>query len=88
MFLAHPKTHSDVPISMVCPAGNMMSWFFGIYLVAREFAPNEKFEDILLAKIINGMLIFMGIAMSAMNLNVLLYLSPIFLIEMIRIICF
>lgn len=86
VFLAHPKTHSDVPVSMVCPAGNTMSWLFGFYLIAREFAPNEKFEDILLAKFLNVAVMIMGMAMSVMNLNVTLYLSPIFVIEILRMI--
>jgi len=88
VFLAHPKTHSDVPISMVCPAGKMMGWVFGIYLVVREFAPNEKLEDIILAKFLNVAVLFMGIAMSVMNLNVTLYLIPIFFIELLRMILF
>ena len=85
-FLAHPKTHSEVPVSMVCPAGNTMSWLFGFYLIAREFAPDEKLEDILAAKTFNFMVMFMGMAMSAMNLNVTLYLMPIFAIELLRMI--
>jgi hypothetical protein len=84
-FLAHPKTHSDIPISMVCPAGNTISLLFGTYLIAREFVPCESDLDIIGMKILNGMTIFMGMGMSAMNLNVLLYLSPIFFIEIIRL---
>jgi len=84
-FLAHPKTHSDFPVSMVCPGGKLMSWVFGLYLVVREFAPNEKLEDILAVKFINIAVMFMGMAMSVMNLNVTLYLFPIFTIELLRI---
>ena len=87
-FLTHPKTHSDVPISMVCPAGNTMSILFGTYLIAREFVPCNRIIDIVEMKLLNGITIFMGIAMSTMNLNVLLYLSPIFMIESIRLITF
>lgn len=84
-FLAHPKTHSDIPISMVCPAGSIMSLLFGTYLIAREFVPCESNVDIIGMKILNCITIFMGMAMSVMNLNVLLYLSPIFIIELIRL---
>jgi hypothetical protein len=84
-FLAHPKTHSDIPISMVCPAGNTMSWLFATYLIGREYAPQNKLEEIMILKVLNIGVMLFGLLMSLMNLNVILYLSPIFAIELIRL---
>lgn len=84
-FLSHPITHSDIPISMVCPAGKLLSLLFGTFLIAREFILCKSDKDIIEMKMLNYIVIYFGISMSAVNLNVLLYLSPIFAIEIIRI---
>ncbi len=85
VFLAHPRTHSDVPISMVCPAGNLMGWIFGTYLIAREFLEKTSPEEILAYKVANAGIMVFGLAMSSINYNVLLYLSPVFAIELVRL---
>ncbi len=85
VFLAHPRVHSEVPVSMVCPAGNLMSLIFGTYLIVREFAEKTRPEEIIAFKVANTGIMVFGLAMASMNLNVLLYLSPIFLIELLRL---
>lgn len=85
VFLAHPRTHSDVPVSMVCPAGNLMSWIFGTYLIAREFLEKTCPEEIIAYKAVNAGIMVFGLAMSSINFNVLLYLSPVFAIELVRL---
>lgn len=82
----HPETNSPVPISMVCPAGRSLSMPFGFFLIAREFFPNKKLEDVLLKKLINFVVLTMSASMSTMNLNVLLYLIPVFAIELVKLI--
>jgi len=84
IFLAHPRAHSDIPISMVCPAGHALGWLFGFYLIGREFLPQGKSENILVFGFLNMVILFFGMSLSFMNLNVLLYLSPIFAIELVR----
>ncbi len=86
-FLAHPRTHSDTPISMVCPAGNMLSLVFASYLIGREYFPCTSQEEIMALKFINITVMIFGLAMSSMNLNVVFYLSPVFALEIIRL-CF
>ena len=98
-FLAHPQTHSEVPISMICPAGNTMGYFFGAFIVIKELAlyinnlsmsnnntlSTEKLMFKYELKAITFPILFMGIAMSMMNLNALLYLTPVFIIETIKL---
>ncbi len=86
VFLAHPRTHSDIPVSMVCPAGNLMSWIFGTYLIVREFAEKTRPEEIVAYKLTNAGIMVFGLAMSSINYNVLLYLSPVFAIELVRLV--
>jgi|LauGreDrversion4_2_1035121.scaffolds.fasta_scaffold09741_7 hypothetical protein len=86
VFLAHPRTHSDVPVSMVCPAGKLMSWIFGTFLIAREFLEKTRPEEILAYKLANAGIMMFVLAMSSINFNVLLYLSPVFVIELVRLV--
>ena len=82
VFLKHPVLHSDVPISMICPAGNLLSIIFAIYLIGREFLPHNELN---ILQNINFVVIIMSVLMSLINLNAFLYLIPIFIIEIIRL---
>jgi hypothetical protein len=90
-FLAHPVTHSDVPISMVCPAGNFLSYIFAAYLIGREFILNNvdksnfEINIVLLYKLFNLCILVISMNISIINTNVFLYLMPIFIIEFVRL---
>lgn len=86
-WLEHPETHSEEPISMVCPAGNILSLVFGGYLLLREFFVYEYYLYIIGMKLLNLIVLIMSIFLSLMNFNVTIYLTPIFLIEFIRLFC-
>ena len=63
----------EEPINMVCPFGHFISWFIGLFLIIRNYYPKiNKYNNIVL------ILLFIG---SWMNINVLVYLIPIFIIE-------
>ena len=63
----------EEPINMVCPFGHFISWFIGLFLIIRNYHPKiNKYNNIVL------ILLFVG---SWMNINVLVYLIPIFIIE-------
>ncbi len=93
-LLAHPSTNSEVAINMICPAGNVLGWLFGFLLFFKDLAfynsynltIDEKIAQQLAIKIFMIPILFIGILMSTINLNALLYLSPIFIIETIKII--
>ena len=67
-------------INMVCPFGHFISWFIGLFLIIRNYYPKiNKYNNIVL------ILLFIG---SWMNINVLVYLIPIFIIEIYLYITF
>ena len=72
-FINHPIIKSEIPISYVCPLGNWAGWFFGIFFILRNYFPILQKINIYLI-----ILLFIG---SFMNINVLCYLIPIFIIE-------
>ena len=67
-------------INMVCPFGHFISWFIGLFFIIRNYYPKiNKYNNIVL------ILLFIG---SWMNINVLVYLIPIFIIEIYLYITF
>ena len=72
-IFSHPTYQSDIPICYVCPLGNFAGWFFGLFFILRNYFPSlYKINKYLI------ILLFLG---SFMNLNVLIYLIPIFIVE-------
>ena len=70
--LTHPIQPSTTPTSKVCPKGNKVSWIFAAYLLLR----NLDFRKTLNYAVLAG-----GVAMSLLNLNVFVYLIPVFITE-------
>ena len=70
--------HSYQPSKHVCVLGKILGWIAVLWFVARNFVPitNKK-----LRKINLGILIAAIILSFIMNLNVFIYLIPIFIIE-------
>jgi len=61
------------PINMVCPLGNLVSWLLAIFFILRNYIPAlKKWNKPII------ILLFIG---SWMNINVLVYLLPIFICE-------
>jgi len=77
-FIKHyhsPNTYKieGAPINMVCPLGNLVSWLLAIFFILRNYIPAlKKWNKPII------ILLFIG---SWMNINVLVYLLPIFICE-------
>ena len=73
-YFNHQITKIDEPMNLVCPFGNLISWFIGAFFILRNYS---KFINKYNKYII--ILIFIG---SLMNFNVVVYLLPVFIIEL------
>jgi len=79
-YLRHPIGVSAKPHTNICQFGHDISWLIAAALIIRSVMINTKCykkEMIMLTKI--GMLLLL--VGSLVNLNCVLYLSPIFIIE-------
>lgn len=73
--LNHSMTKTIYPISHICPFGHFISWVIAIYFITRCFSQKiKKYNNLVI------LIIFMG---SFSNINALIYLIPIFIIELI-----
>ena len=80
-FIEHHTTiQLEEPINMVCPLGHFISWLVGLFIILRNYIPKLKEYNITVF-----ILLFIG---SFMNVNVLIYLLPIFIIEFYLHFCF
>lgn len=62
------------PINMVCPLGNLVSWLLSIFFILRNYIPFlKKWNKPIIVSLFIG---------SWMNINVLVYLLPVFICEM------
>lgn len=76
-YFQHPIYYSDEPINHVCPFGHQMALIITIFLIMRVcFYKNKNMKYINYFVLL---LIFIG---SFMNLNVVVYLIPFFLLEL------
>ena len=78
-FIKHyhsPNTYKieGAPINMVCPLGNLVAWLMAGFFILRNYIPFLK-------KMNKPVIILLFIG-SWMNINVLVYLLPIFICEM------
>ena len=74
-WFKHPTGESHVPMSKICGFGNNVAWIFAAYLLGRNaFKENRTVNNIVLAT---------GFFMSLLNANVFVYLSPVFLFELL-----
>jgi len=84
-LLYHPINKLTTPINPVCKLGNILSWFFGGYLIIRGYLLDyyPKYKKIL--NRIHILIILFSFILSLLNFNVTIYLLPIFLIEVFNI---
>lgn len=78
-LLYHPIKKSDIPISPICPLGNIAAWFYAFIFIVRNCFINTNFEKTVFT--INKYLIILLFIGSFLNFNVVIYLFPIFIIE-------
>ena len=71
--LNHQIYKLEEPVNMVCPFGHFISWFIALFFILRNYIP--------CLKKINRFVIILLFIGSWMNINVLIYLLPIFIIE-------
>jgi hypothetical protein len=79
-YLVHPIGKHDYPKSNICKFGHDMSWFVGLYLIIKGYLFSIRYN---IKKIIslNKLVIFTIFLFSLLNLNAVVYLLPIFIIE-------
>ena len=79
-LLYHPIGKSDSPTSKVCKLGNILSWWLAAFIVIRGvLLYNNKYSKIL--RKISLLLLILAVMLSMLNLNVVIYLIPHFIIE-------
>ena len=79
-LLYHPIGTSDNPTSKVCKLGNFLSCFLaGFILIRGILIYYKKYNSAL--KNISLVILILAVMLSMMNLNVVLYLLPHFIIE-------
>jgi hypothetical protein len=79
-LLYHPIGTSDTPTSKVCKLGNLLSWYLAAFILIRGILIYYKKIKISL-KNISLIILIIGVMLSMLNLNVVLYLIPHFIIE-------
>lgn len=73
-YLNHQITQINEPMNLVCPFGHLMSWFIAAFFILRNYSDVlNKYNKCIV------ILIFIG---SLMNFNVVVYLLPIFILEL------
>ena len=81
-LLYHPIGKSDIPSSKVCKLGNMLSWYLALFILIRGILIyNNQYSLIL--KRLSLLILIIGVTMSMLNLNVVIYLIPHFIIEIL-----
>ena len=85
-LLYHPVTKLTDPINPVCPLGNSASWVLAGYLLIRgillDFGGQTMIE---LLNSINVVAIVIIIMMSLMNFNVVVYLAPVIIHQLVTL---
>ena len=81
-LLYHPIGKSDIPSSKVCKLGNMLSWYLALFILIRGFLIYNKQYSLILKRL-SLLLLIIGVTMSMLNLNVVIYLIPHFIIEIL-----
>jgi hypothetical protein len=81
-LLYHPIGKSDIPSSKVCKLGNMLSWYLALFILIRGFLIYNKQYSLILKRL-SILILIIGVTMSMLNLNVVIYLIPHFIIEIL-----
>lgn len=79
-LLYHPIGISDNPISNVCNLGHILSWYYAGFIILRAIFINYGLYDNLM-KNISIVVLMLGVCLSFLNFNVVVYLLPQFILE-------
>jgi hypothetical protein len=79
-LLYHPIGKSNDPSSKVCKLGNILSWWLACFIIIRGLLLYNNLYTKLLRKI-SLVLLILAVVLSMLNLNVIIYLIPHFIIE-------
>ena len=81
-LLYHPIGTSKISSSKVCKLGNMLSWYLALFILIRSILIYNNIY-ILTLKQISLLILIISIILSMLNLNVVVYLIPHFIIEIL-----
>ena len=81
-MLYHPIGKSNKPSSKVCKLGNILSWWLASFIIIRSLFM-YKYKKLM--KYITFIVLILGVILSMLNLNVVIYLIPHFIIEILYI---
>lgn len=81
--LHHPVHVLDAPINPICPLGNALSWVLGAYLIGRGVMMDAWGIS---SNILHAAVLAISGALSLLNFNATLYLSPVLVLEGIRMV--
>jgi hypothetical protein len=85
-LLYHPVTKLTEPINPVCPLGNAASWILAGYLIVRGVVFDYGGETLIgFMNSFTLTAVVIIVLMSLMNFNVLVYLSPIIIHQLIEL---
>jgi hypothetical protein len=79
-LLYHPIGKSNEPSSKVCKLGHILSWWLGGFIIIRGLLLYNNLYIKVLKKI-SLVLLILAVMLSMLNLNVVIYLIPHFIIE-------
>jgi len=81
-YFIHPIGKHEYPKSNICKFGHDMSWLMAIYFIIKGylFSLGKKRRQLV---IINKLVLLTIFIFSLMNLNAVVYLLPVFIIEMV-----
>lgn len=83
-LIKHPIGISQEPISNVCKLGNILSWYLGLFIIIRALLIHLKGKIFIkYFKIISLIGLIFAIILSMMNFNVVIYLIPHFILEIL-----
>ena len=83
-LIKHPIGTSEEPISNVCRLGNTLSWYLSLFIIIRAILIHFKGKIVIkYFRIISLVVLIFGVILSMMNFNVVVYLIPHFILEIL-----
>ena len=84
-LIYHPIGKSDKARSNICKLGHILSWYLGLFVVIRSIFVQNNIIKIKYITLISLAGLCLGVMLSMMNFNAVLYLLPHFILEYILI---
>ena len=79
-LLKHPIGYTEIPKNMVCYFGKIISYIISIFLILRLLLYDYNTYFNIYLKFHNKIIIIL-LLMSIINLNILIYMIPVFILE-------